>query len=199
MFSGIVEKQAEVLYFKIDNSTNIATLKLNFTPNLLQNLVIGASVAINGCCLSLINKSKNSASFEIVTETLNKTNLAQLQVGDFVNIERALKMGDEIGGHLLSGHIFTTIAFLGIKNNKNLHRFELAKNTSSYIFTKGFVALNGASLTVCEISKKEFSIALIPHTLDNSNLSKLKPLDRVNLEIDSQTQIIVDSINRQKQ
>ena len=196
MFSGIVAGLAQIV--SLNKKKDTAELQIKFPHNFLQQIKQGGSIAINGVCLSLKNKDKNQASFDLILETLTKTNLGELQKGDAVNIERSLKLGDEIGGHLLSGHIFTTVSFDFFEQTKKLHYFNIDKKIAPYIFYKGFVALNGVSLTVADVTKKNFAVGIIPDTLEKTNLSQLKNNSKLNLEIDNQTQIIVDSLKKAK-
>ena len=190
MFSGIIQAQASVKQLEPTNSG--ARLSLKLPSKILVDLQVGASLAVNGVCLSFLHIKGGIAFFDLVPETLEKTNLSELKTKQLVNIERALKLSDEIGGNFLSGHIFQTVPFLAKKNH--LHYFGLSSSICPYLFSKGFIALNGASLTVVNVQKKHFCVALIPHTLKNTNLVDLKKGDRVNLEIDTQIHAIVNTL-----
>jgi riboflavin synthase len=160
----------------------------------------GASVAINGTCLTITNADipNSLATFDVIDETLAVTNLSKLEIGDKVNFERAAKFGDEIGGHLMSGHIHTTTKISRVIRNKDNYSiyFNMPLDYQKYLFPKGFVGLNGCSLTLVEVNKKEFSVHLIPETLEMTTF-KTKEIDElVNLEIDSHTQAIVDTVAR---
>ena len=192
MFSGIVEIQAVVKELVFQEK--VAKILIKLPQSILNSLKIGGSLAINGVCLSVIKKESQFAIFDVVAETLQKTNLGLLEKGQLVNVERPLKLGDEVGGHLLSGHVFQTISFL--KQQQGLYFFNITKEIAPYLFIKGYVAINGVSLTIADKNKNNFAIALIPQTLKSTNLGSLKKTDKVNLEINSQTQIIVDTIIR---
>ena len=183
MFSGIVEYQAPLVDLK--NLTECNQITLEFDEKRLENLVEGASVAINGVCLTVVKIAGGMVLFEIIKESLNKTNLSDLKIGDLVNIERALKFGDEIGGHLLSGHIIKTAPFLSYGEEKKYHFFKTDAEIYPYLKYKGFIALNGVSLTLNEVSKESFAVSIIPYTLKNTNLSKIQVGERVNVEIEN--------------
>ncbi|MBP3220941.1 MAG: riboflavin synthase subunit alpha [Neisseriaceae bacterium] len=196
MFSGIVQGMCEVV--AIDDLKNVRRISVRLPKKASKNLTIGASIANNGCCLTITNINNDTVSFDLMAETLAKTNLGYLKVGDPVNIERALKVGDEIGGHLMSGHIITTVAIIRIQNTKSHYTvwFRLPENLHKYILPKGFVGLDGCSLTVGEVRQNEFCVHLIPETLQRSLFGMREVGDFVNLEIDAQTQAIVDTVEK---
>lgn len=164
-----------------------------------KGLAIGASVANNGVCLTVTEINDDLVSFDLMQETLRITNLGALKVGDWVNIERAMQMGMEIGGHILSGHVYCTATISNIiasENNRQIW-FELPNTeVMKYILTKGFVAVDGISLTIGEVRGNQFCVNLIPETLQRTLMGQRKLGDRVNIEIDSQTQAIVDTVER---
>ena len=194
MFSGIVTTKAQVCCLANANQQGVRRLSLELPKEFLARIQTGASVAINGVCLSFLFAKHTIAFFDVILETLKKTNLGGLLAPQKVNVEMSLKLGDEVGGHLLSGHVFQTTSFLGFEQKTQLHYFELSKRIYPYLLTKGFIALNGVSLTLVDIAKDKFAVAIIPHTLATTNLGDLKKNELVNLEIDSQTQTIVDTL-----
>lgn len=158
------------------------------------------SVAINGTCLTVTRQEGHRLYFDAMQETLRLTTLGDLKPGDETNFERAARIGDEIGGHLLSGHIHTTATIVDIlrpENNVTLW-FELPETWAKYIFPpKGYIAINGASLTIGEVEGNRFNVHLIPETLRATTFGKAtKGGQKVNIEIDSQTQTIVDTLAR---
>ncbi len=162
---------------------------------------LGASVAQNGVCLTVRTLQANPdgsmrVSFDAIAQTLKITNLSDLQAGDAVNIERAAKFGDEIGGHVVSGHVFGCIEVLSVEQDElNMTIiFERPAELRPYLLNKGFVALNGCSLTIAEVTNETFSICLIPETRDVTTFGDAKVGDRINLEIDPSTQATVDTI-----
>ena len=131
-----------------------------------------------------------------MAESLAKTNLWQLQIGDAVNIERAARYGDEIGGHIMSGHIFTTTTISKIEDTQNNRTvwFNLPEIAAPYILTKGFIGLNGCSLTIGDVTENEFNVHLIPETMNRTLFGTCQLNDCINLELDAQTQAIVDTV-----
>ncbi|WP_107726403.1 riboflavin synthase subunit alpha [Neisseria weaveri] len=195
MFTGIVQgtgRLAGILQPAPDFRTHIVELPEHMT----DNLQIGASVAHNGCCLTITEINGNLISFDLMAETLQKTNLGRLKKGDPVNLERAAKFGDEIGGHLMSGHIIATTVISHIDSNGQNKTvwFELPQALKPYILTKGFIGLDGCSLTVGDVTEQEFNVHLIPETLQRTLFGTRNAGDVVNIEIDPQTQAVVDTV-----
>ena len=197
MFTGIVQGTAQV--DQIIEKTNFKTHVIKMPQELLTDLQIGASVAHNGVCLTVTEINGDSVSFDLMQETLRITNLGALQAGDYVNIERAMRMGTEIGGHILSGHVYCTAQvkqILPSENNLQIW-FELPQaDVMKYILTKGFIAVDGISLTIGEVKGQQFCVNLIPETLHRTLIGKRRVGDLVNIEIDPQTQAIVDTVER---
>lgn len=196
MFTGIVQATCEVV--AIHKKDGLNTLEIAFEPDLHEGLAIGASVANNGVCLTVTQVADDRVFFDVVEETLRLTNLANLSVGQSVNVERSLTFGSEIGGHILSGHIHTKAKVIDISHTEQHYDLTLGIEPKwmDYIFYKGFVGVNGCSLTVGEVSDSGFKLHLIPETLKLTNLSLCKVGDELNIEIDSQTQVIVDTVER---
>lgn len=196
MFTGIV--QGTALVKSIEKKDLLSRIVIEFPENALANVTHGASIAINGTCLTVSAFTENTASFDVMMETLRVTNLNQLSIGCIVNYERAAKFGDEIGGHLLSGHIHTTVSVSSVeKTDTNcIIKFKVPAEWTKYILPKGFVAVNGCSLTVGEVTNNEFNVYLIPETLDITTFGTTKVGDIINLEVDHQTQTIVDTVER---
>ncbi|WP_404361864.1 riboflavin synthase subunit alpha [Marinobacter sp.] len=196
MFTGIVQGIATIDSLTAD--VGLTTFNVRFPGNQLEGISIGASVAINGACLTVTRQHGDCLSFDAMQETLAVTTLGRLKVGDAVNFERAARIGDEIGGHLLSGHVHTRARVVEIErpeNNCTLF-FEVPSEWSLYLFPKGYIAINGASLTIGRVEGNRFSVHLIPETLRATTFSGLQVGDEVNIEIDSQTQTIVDTLAR---
>jgi len=195
MFTGIVQGTAPI--YSITEKANFRTQVVKLLPEMRKDLEIGASVANNGVCLTVTEVNGDLVSFDLMQETLRITNLGLLKVGDNVNIERAMQMGTEIGGHLLSGHVYCTASISDIiasENNRQIW-FELpSADVMKYILTKGFVAVDGISLTIGEVKDTQFCVNLIPETLQRTLMGQRKVGDIVNIEIDPQTQAIVDTV-----
>ncbi len=196
MFTGIVQGTAEVL--EVIEKANFRTHVVRLPEALLPGLQLGASVAHNGCCLTVTAVNGERVSFDLMQETLQVTNLGKLQVGDRVNVERAARFGDDIGGHAMSGHILATAEVSEVLHSENNCQlwFRLPEGLARYIFTKGYIGIDGISLTIGEVRGNAFNVNLIPETLQRTNIGSRQPGDRINIEIDPQTQAIVDTVER---
>jgi riboflavin synthase len=197
MFTGIVQGTATLV--SIDEKPNFRTHVIEMPDEMLPGLETGASVAHNGCCLTVTEIKGNHVSFDLMKETLRITNLGELVVGDSVNVERAAKFNDEIGGHLMSGHIMTTAEVAKIltsENNRQIWFKMRDKTLMKYILHKGYIGIDGISLTVGEVTASRFCVHLIPETLERTTLGSKKLGNRINIEIDPQTQAIVDTVER---
>ncbi|MGK3114930.1 riboflavin synthase subunit alpha [Candidatus Pantoea formicae] len=197
MFTGIVQGTAEII--AVEEKELFRTHIVRLPEELLPGLALGASVAHNGCCLTVTAIEGDCVSFDLIKETLRITNLGELKVGDVVNIERAAKFSDEIGGHLMSGHIMTTAEICKIIQSENNREVWFKLQDSSqikYILHKGFVGIDGISLTVGDVTKSKFCVHLIPETLERTTLGAKKLGHKVNIEIDPHTQAIVETVER---
>ena len=194
MFTGIVQGIGEIVAKTTVNTVTSMTISL---PN-VENLAIGASVSINGVCLTVVSIESNNVQFDVIDETIDRTNLGDVSVGDAVNIERSLKFGDEVGGHILSGHIFDT----GIINSKTKKGDQMSlsvlapPSVQKYLTEKGYIAIDGISLTIGKVSDGCFDLHIIPETMRLTILDSKEVGDIVNIEIDSSTQLIVETIER---
>ncbi|MGR0280007.1 riboflavin synthase subunit alpha [Marinomonas dokdonensis] len=200
MFTGIVQGVGEVaLVEKVGRNKR---LQIQFPEASMQGQQLGASVAINGVCLTVAEISTDQLTFDVIDTTLALTNIGELTVGSKVNFERAARIGDEIGGHLMSGHIMTTVSVVGVEQiDESVHiRFTTDRqqevDARRYLFDKGYVGLNGASLTISNIGPDWLEVSLIPETLRLTNFVNLVTGSRVNLEIDAHTQATVDTVER---
>ena len=197
MFTGIIQGLCSVI--TLSKNETLATLVVEM-PGLVEGLHIGASVAINGVCLTVVSIDEGAIKFEVVNETMERSNLSFLSSGSLVNVERSLKMGEEIGGHLVSGHVSGIVQLVEIKQDSNdvVLSFEVSRVLMKYLFKKGFVSIDGASLTIADVNRnaRSISIALIPETLRATTLGLLQKGSYVNLEIDSHTMAIVDTVER---
>lgn len=198
MFTGIVRGIGKVAI--VDSKPGITQLTIAMDPTLLKNLQIGASIAIDGACLTVVRFTENEAVFDVIQETLDKTTLNLLKEGDLVNIERAARFGDEIGGHVLSGHIFGTAEIHSVRRPESnwIVTLKCPITWTKYLIPKSYVALNGASLTLVDVDASQglFSVHLIPETLEKTTFGMKKEGNLINVEFDTQTQTIVDTIER---
>ena len=197
MFTGIVQGMGRVVSVE-QPAADFRTHTVELPEDMAGGLQTGASVAHNGCCLTVTEANGRTARFDLMAETLDKTNLGRLKAGDLVNLERAARFGDEIGGHLMSGHITATTEILRIErteHNTTMH-FALPAALKPYILPKGFVGLDGCSLTIGSVGEDSFCVHLIPETLRRTLFGTRQAGDTVNLEIDPQTQAVVDTVSR---
>lgn len=198
MFTGIVQGAYPIA--ALQKKAGLQTFTIELPAALTAGLAIGASVAVNGVCLTVTDFDDRSASFDVMQQTLDLTTMGVLSVGDRVNIERSASYGKEVGGHILSGHIDATAEIIAIERPANncfvtyLAPLPLVK----YIFDKGFVALDGCSLTVAGVDPAQghFRVCYIPETLRSTVHGHRQVGERVNLEIDRQTQAIVDTVEQ---
>ena len=198
MFTGIV--QAQALVTTIERKADIVTITLKFPAGYLDGIATGASVSVHGCCLTVTSFNGTEATFDMVPETISRTSFKDLHEGGLVNVERSLRFGDEVGGHILSGHVdvVATIATIEKLQHSQVVTFQLPAEWTKYVFEKGYVALNGASLTITNVDRdsSRFKISLIPETLAKTTFGAAEVGDAVNVEIDRTTQAIVDTVER---
>ena len=194
MFTGIVQGIATI------NATSQgeSVMTLSITLPATENLQIGASVSIDGVCLTVTSIDGLNVNFDVIAETLHRTTLSDLETGSQVNFERALRFGDELGGHLLSGHIMSAGLIHSITENGEGKELSIIAppTLQKYIIEKGFVAIDGISLTVGVVESNIFALHIIPETLRMTTLGSKQEGDAVNIEIDSNTQTIVSTVER---
>ncbi|HVZ62568.1 MAG TPA: riboflavin synthase [Candidatus Nitrosotalea sp.] len=186
MFTGIIEGLGNIISFdKKTNNRSAAKMKINI-GKIGKGLKIGDSVAINGVCLTAVGISKGITEFEMVGETIKKTNLGSLERGDKVNIERSLKIGERLEGHFVLGHVdgIGIISKIEKQSNQIQIWIKLPKELSKHVIKKGSITVDGISLTVVDVLKDQFSVSIIPHTMQITNLNYKKVGDKVNIETD---------------
>lgn len=197
MFTGIVQGIAQIK--SVVDREGIRTLEIGFPEGFCADIQIGASVAIDGVCLTVTEiRPDERLTFDVMLQSLMITTLAQYSVGSHVNAERAAKDGAEIGGHPLSGHVDFTASVLSVRKDQNnsCMRIAVPKMALRYIFAKGYIAINGASLTVSEVDKAEgwFEVWLIPETRRMTVFEHKVVGDQLNIEIERATQVVVDTV-----
>ena len=192
MFTGIVSELAVVISVeqKIDH------LHLVIQSRLTSGLVVGASIAIDGVCLTVTSFQGDRVEFDVITETLHKTNLGELSSGSTVHLERSLRFGDEVGGHLVSGHVHGVGRVMAVERSPFKLWIQVSSDLSGYIFQKGFISLAGVSLTVVDRLDDRFSVALIPETLRSTKFADAQIGHTLNIELDQQTKTIVETVAR---
>ena len=197
MFTGIVQGLGEVTH--IQDHGGIRSLQVRLPMGRDQGLETGASIAINGVCLTVVSWDQRGVEFDVIDETLRLTNLGDLKIGHVVNVERAARFGDEIGGHVLSGHIHGRAQVTEVvETDANLAVWwAIPEALKKYVLPKGYVSLNGCSLTVGDTERDgQWGIHLIPETRELTTFGRVMVGDSLNLEIESQTQAIVDTVER---
>ena len=196
MFTGIVTHKAPVRGAEVTNG--IMRLTLSTQDGFTERLTTGASIAVNGVCLTVVEFDTNSVAFDVIDESLRLTNIADLRPEHLVNLERAASFGDEIGGHLLSGHIQTqaTLAERHQTDNNVEMVLEFDPKWQKYVIAKGYIAVNGCSLTIGRVETGSFSLHLIPETLRLTNLENASAGAKFNIEFDHQTMTIVETVER---
>ena len=184
MFSGIVQGQA-ILSSKEDKES-IVTMEFTTTAFNPVDLDLGASIAINGVCLTATSLNKDSFSVDVSTETLKCTNIGELELGDVVNIEQSLKLGDSIDGHFVFGHVdeVSTVQKIEELDQTRILHFSLSKEGMKFVVKKGSIAINGVSLTVNAVNDSGFEVMIIPHTLEKTTFNEFKKGTRANIEYD---------------
>ena len=179
MFTGIIEEVGKV--------DSVRDGKMSISAALvLQELAVSDSICINGVCLTVTEKAPNSFSVDVVPETLRRSNLGDLQSGDGVNLERSLTPSGRMGGHIVQGHVDGTATVAGIEPDGDalMLRFVAAPDLMRYVVEKGFIAVDGTSLTIVDCDDKAFSITLIPYTRENTVFGSRRIGERVNIEVD---------------
>lgn len=193
MFTGIVKQESPVVALETREQAMSFVLDLGAYATGLQ---IGASVSVSGVCLTVTRLNDGRVSFDVMGETLAKTTLGELKVGSVVNVERAATLGAEIGGHEVSGHVtgIGTITKIEQPTDNHIVTIAVKPEWMDYLFPKGFVAVDGCSLTVVDTGPDWFTVHLIPETLRNTTFGKKVINDHVNIELDARTQAIVDTV-----
>ena len=183
MFTGLIEETGRLVAVRADAGPPQLQIA---APRLSSQSEIGDSVAVNGCCLTVTSRQAGELTFDLLEETLQRTNLKTLRPGSLVNLERALAADGRLGGHFVQGHIDCAARILGWEENGTdlLVRIELPAEFAHYVALKGSIAVDGISLTVAEVTRESFAVWVIPHTRAQTNLAAPKSGDLVNLEFD---------------
>jgi riboflavin synthase len=197
MFTGIVQGIATVS--RLEDRPGLRSFTLLFPPGFADGLALGASVSVDGVCLTVTALEGGAgARFDVMQQSLALTTLAALAEGSRVNVERAAKDGAEIGGHPLSGHVdfMATLAAIRTPENNRVLRIDVPPRFMRYVFAKGYIAVNGASLTVAEADRRAnwFEVWLIPETLRLTTFGDKREGETLNVEIERSTQVFVDTV-----
>lgn len=195
MFTGIVQELCEVV--GVEDRDGVRRLVVDLGDH-ADGLELGASVANNGVCLTASHIDGTTVRFDVISETVQLTNLRDVEVGHRVNIERSLKFGDELGGHILSGHVSgsMTVSRIEADGANRTMWFSVAPDHMPYLMWKGWIAIDGASLTISRVDRdsNEVAVSLIPETLERTTLGAFTVGSVANLEVDAQTQTIVNTV-----
>ena len=188
MFTGIIDHNGEIIKITKKRNKDISIfVSTRFKP---KDIKLGSSICCNGVCLTVckIKKLKNKLelSFDVSNETINCTNFSKLKIGSKINLEKSLRMGDEISGHFVFGHVDEVSKLLTMKRIKGSHqlKFSKSKKLSKYIAKKGSIAVDGVSLTINSTDSKSFSVNIVPYTWEHTNFNKLKVNSLINVEVD---------------
>ncbi|MDG2416806.1 MAG: riboflavin synthase [Pelagibacterales bacterium] len=188
MFTGIIDHNGEIIKITKKRNKDISIFVLTkFKP---KDIKLGSSICCNGVCLTVckIKKLKNKLEllFDVSNETINCTNFSKLKIGSKINLEKSLRIGDEISGHFVFGHVDEVSKLLTIKRIKGSHqlKFSKSKKLSKYIAKKGSIAVDGVSLTINSTDSKSFSVNIVPYTWEHTNFNKLKINSLINVEVD---------------
>jgi riboflavin synthase len=186
VFTGIVTALGEVKDIQPIGGGQDMRLTIGTPEGWLEGAAIGASICCSGCCLTAIALEPENFVVEVSAETLSKTTLGEWRAGRRINLERSLKMGDEMGGHVVSGHVdgLATVLSATPENGSTRWLFQLSQGLARFVAPKGSIAVDGVSLTVNEVEGASFGVNLIPHTTEVTSLGTLRPGDAVNIEID---------------
>ena len=196
MFTGIVQGTGTII--DINKNNSVLNLNIKVPQTIAKKLTIGDSLALDGVCLTVTRISDVNVSFDVVNETQNRTIISNYDKNSVINLETSLEFGQQVGGHLVSGHVQTLgiIKEVEIDGDAKNILFEIPDGYCKYIFEKGYIAINGCSLTIGKVVKNTFYVHLIPETLRATNLDNLIYGDTVNLELDQNTITIVDTTER---
>jgi len=183
MFTGLIEDVGKIAALRIDNHAAVLTVE---TKLALGGMSHGASIAVNGACLTVVKKTAKAFTVDVSPETLKRTSLRELAVGSAVNLERPMRLADRLGGHLVTGHVdgLAKILAMSTEGEFTIIRFAVPPVMTPLLVRKGSVAIDGISLTVNDCRRGRFSVAIIPYTLRHTNLRARRVGDKVNVETD---------------
>ena len=182
MFTGIIESLGKITDLKVDRGNIDFTIESDIS----KELKVDQSVSHNGVCLTVTDTNNNTHTVTAVKETLDKSSLTNFSVNDLINLERAMKLGERLDGHLVQGHVDGVAKCLGISVNDGswIYKFEFDISNEMLLIEKGSICINGVSLTVFDIAKNTFKVTIIPYTYENTSFKTLKEGDIVNIEFD---------------
>jgi len=183
MFTGLIEDVGRIAALRLRNGSAVVTVRTKLP---VEKMAMGASVAVNGACLTVVKKLKNAFTVDVSPETLACTDLGALKPGSLVNLEQPMRLNERLGGHLVTGHVdgVGTVAAIEKQGEFTIFTFQVAKELGRLLVSKGSVAVDGISLTVNQCRPRRFAVAIIPFTLEHTNLQGRRVGDKVNIETD---------------
>jgi riboflavin synthase len=183
MFTGLIEDVGKIAALRLRNNSAVLTVE---TKLHVRKMALGASIAVNGACLTVVKKSPGAFTVDVSPETLACTNLRTLKTGSSINLEQPMRLNERLGGHLVTGHVdgVGTIAAIEKQGEFTIFSFQVAKDLGRLLVAKGSVAVDGISLTINQCRRADFSVAIIPFTLQHTNLQGRRLGDKVNIETD---------------
>ncbi len=183
MFTGLIQDVGKIAALRVNKRSAVLAVETSLP---VHSMRLGASIAVNGACLTVMKKGKHTFTVDVSPETLNRTSLAILGIGSLVNLERPLQLQDELGGHLVTGHVdgIAVVESIETQGEFTFFTFRVPVQLGAFLVSKGSVAVDGISLTINECSRRRFSVAIIPFTLEHTNLRARRVGDKVNIETD---------------
>jgi len=183
MFTGLIQDVGKIAALRVNKRSAVLAVETSLP---VRSMKLGDSIAVNGACLTVMKKGKHTFTVDVSPETLNRTSLAILGIGSLVNLERPLQLQDELGGHLVTGHVdgIAVVESIETQGEFTFFTFRVPVQLGAFLVSKGSVAVDGISLTINECSRRRFSVAIIPFTLEHTNLRARRVGDKVNIETD---------------